>query len=80
MPNGFTFEQLRRCADREVGFRTRVYGRKVTRGEMTREAADKEIAMMKTISEILRTQEQAALDFANIEGQREGKARDGTDV
>lgn len=63
MPNGYTFEQLRRCVEREVGFRKRVYGKQVTNGRMTQEKADTEVAMMQAIAEHLKTQEQGSLNL-----------------
>lgn len=50
----FTGEQLRRCAERELCLRRRVYPGRVERGRMTQDKANREIAMMEAIIDYLR--------------------------
>ena len=38
------------CAERELRYRRRVYGRLVDRGKMTRERADRELELMEAIA------------------------------
>jgi hypothetical protein len=47
----YTDEEKFRCVEREVKMRKRVYGRWVATGRMTREEADREIAVMAAIAE-----------------------------
>lgn len=49
----FTYPELKKCAEREVMMRERVYGKRVEAGTMNQEDADREIAMMKEIEDIL---------------------------
>ena len=49
----FTFQELAACARGEVKQRHRVYDRLVAEGKMTRAKADREIAMMARIADIL---------------------------
>lgn len=53
----FTNGEKRACAEREVKQRNRVYPRLVENGRMTKEAAEREIAMMKEIAEDYETRE-----------------------
>lgn len=46
----FTNRQKMQCAQREVGFRRRVYERRVQEGKMDRRKADEEIALMDEIA------------------------------
>jgi hypothetical protein len=39
------------CAERELKYRHRVYGRLVDRGKMTREQADRELELMAAIAD-----------------------------
>ena len=57
----FTLEELRVCAEREVKQRQRVYARLVEKGSMTPVKAEREIAMMQAIVEILKPLEQPEL-------------------
>jgi len=50
----YTFEELAQCAEREVAIRKRVYPNRVETNRMNILAADREIAMMIRIAEILR--------------------------
>jgi hypothetical protein len=50
----YTWEELAQCAEREVGIRKRVYPNRVDTNRMNILAADREIAMMIRIAEILR--------------------------
>lgn len=54
LPERFSRDRLAECAEREVKQRVRVYPRLVAERRMTQEMADREIAMMKAIVEILR--------------------------
>lgn len=45
----FTREEKRACAAREVGFRRRVYRRRVQEGRMKPEEASREIKLMEAI-------------------------------
>lgn len=45
-----TDDEKRRCAEREVKMRKRVYPRWVEQGRMTQEKADEEIALMEAIA------------------------------
>lgn len=53
-PVAFTRERLIECVERELKLRRRVYPRRVAEKQMTQEMADREIAMMESIAEILR--------------------------
>jgi hypothetical protein len=57
----FSWEELQHCAQREVRQRKRVYPRLVHTGKMTQAEADKEIAMMQSISSFLATRIQPSL-------------------
>ena len=46
---GFTNEQLRKCAERELRLRRQVYPGRVERGRMTQQQADRELALMEAI-------------------------------
>lgn len=46
-----TLEDQLKCVDRELGFRRRVYARRVADGKMTQVAADREIALMEAVRE-----------------------------
>lgn len=50
---GFTPEQLKACAERELKMRERVYPRWIEQGRMTQQKADAETAMMRAIVEAL---------------------------
>jgi hypothetical protein len=45
-------EQLR-CVRREIGFRERVYARRVSEGRMTKAQADHELACMRAVEETI---------------------------
>ena len=47
----FTTEEKLKCAEREVGFRKRVYERRVADGRMSRQKADDEISAMQAIAD-----------------------------
>ena len=51
---GFTSEQLRKGAERELRLRRQVYPGRVERGRMTQDKANREIAMMEAIIDYLR--------------------------
>jgi hypothetical protein len=57
MPADFTTDDLVKCAEREVAYRRRVYPRLVADNRMSREHADREIAMMEAIAEKLKDQQ-----------------------
>jgi hypothetical protein len=57
----FTIDDLVACARRELGQRRRVYSRLVMAGEMSKESADQEIALMIAIKENLENQQQPKL-------------------
>lgn len=46
----FTNRQKMQCAQRETGFRRRVYERRVAEGKMDKRKADEEIALMAEIA------------------------------
>ena len=50
---GYTFEQLRRCAERELNLRRQVYPNRVLTRRMSRKQADEEIDKMRVIAETL---------------------------
>lgn len=57
----FTNEEKLEAVNRELGFRRRVYGRKVESGDMTKEFADRQIGIFEAI----------AADYqAKVEGDR----------
>ena len=45
----FTLDQKIACLEREIAMRKSVYWRKVSRGQMTREEAEHEVAVMRAI-------------------------------
>lgn len=49
----YTYPELQKCVERELGFRKFVYPKRIEAGKMSQEQADREIAMMKEIEEIL---------------------------
>jgi hypothetical protein len=53
----FTLEQLRKEAEREVMLRKRVYPVRVADRRLTRAAAERRLALMQAIAELLREQE-----------------------
>lgn len=53
-----TFTALRRCCERELALRERVYPKRVADGRMTQEKADLEITLMKGCVEIFTKLEQ----------------------
>jgi hypothetical protein len=57
----FSFDQLEKCARRELGQRRRVYRGLVLRGVMSEATAEREIAMMAAIADFLETQSQPKL-------------------
>ena len=59
--NRFSFDQLAACARREVAQRRSVYRRLVATDRMSQETADREIAMMQAIADLLETQTQPKL-------------------
>jgi hypothetical protein len=50
---GYTWVQLQRCAERELGLRRKVYPNRVLTHRMSRQQADQEIDMMRVISEVM---------------------------
>ena len=50
---GYTWEQLRRCAERELTLRKQVYPNRVLANRMSRQQADLEIDKMRVIAEVL---------------------------
>lgn len=54
-PRKFTTEVLAKCARREVAMRRQVYRYRVDQGKMTQPEADKEVAMMREIAQVLET-------------------------
>jgi hypothetical protein len=63
----FTYAELLACAEREVKMRYRVYEQRVDRRQMSRRAADREIALMEEIAAILRALDecQARLEYSD---------------
>jgi hypothetical protein len=57
----FSFEELHRCARRELAQRRRVYPRLVALEKMSQEVADREIAMMSAIAEYFEAKSQPKL-------------------
>jgi hypothetical protein len=53
----FSFDELHKCAERELKLRKRVYVRWVEAGRMTQMQANREIAMMEEIANHLARQE-----------------------
>jgi hypothetical protein len=53
MTDKFSYADLRKCAEREVAQRRRVYARLVEKGRMTPPQAGRETAMMERIAELL---------------------------
>ncbi len=47
--NDVSLERKLACLQRELGFRRRVYARRVERGQMSRQQADEEILVMEAI-------------------------------
>jgi hypothetical protein len=47
----FTDQDKLEAVDREVKFRVRVYARLIAQGKMTREKADREVAIMRSIAD-----------------------------
>ncbi len=52
----FTAQQKLDAVDRELGFRRRVYARRVAEGKMTERLADEQIAVFEAIAEDYRPQ------------------------
>jgi len=61
MASTFKTEDLVKCAEREVAYRRRVYPRLVAEHRMSREHADREIAMMEEIAVRLKDQQKLPL-------------------
>lgn len=61
----FSYAELLACAERELRYRHRVYERRVDLAQMTRRAADREIALMEEIAAMLRALDecQARLEY-----------------
>jgi hypothetical protein len=57
----FSFEELHRCARRELAQRRRVYPRLVGAERMSQETADREVAMMSQIAEYFEAKNQPKL-------------------
>jgi hypothetical protein len=55
-----TIDDLIACAEREIGFRCRVYANFVRKGTMTQAVADEEIARMRDIRDLLRLVQKAS--------------------
>jgi hypothetical protein len=53
------FDKLQ-CVVRELGFRRRVYARRVEQGKMTQAQADREIAVMESIAKVYQRSTQAS--------------------
>ncbi len=53
----FTSEQKRKAVERELGYRRRVYPRRIESGQMTQRLADEQIAIFEAI----------AADYAKLE-------------
>jgi hypothetical protein len=61
LENRFSFDQLATEAKREVAQRKSVYRRLVDDGRMSRETADRKIALMQAIADFLEQQTQPKL-------------------
>ena len=61
MTEEFSIDDLVACARCELAQRRRVYSRLVMTGKMSRESADREIALMQAIRENLESQQQPKL-------------------
>lgn len=59
--NDFTVNELVRCARREVAYRKRVYPRLVEQGTLEAKEAEREIALMSAIAELLESKVQPKL-------------------
>ena len=67
----FTTSEKLQCAEREVGYRKRVFARLVEQGKMKQELADKQIAIMSEIADDYRRQvveEEPNLFSARVRG------------
>lgn len=64
----FSARELAACAQREVGFRVRVYEGRVLAGKMPRVTADREIAMMQAIASKLKEEAEAAAAKGDLFG------------
>lgn len=53
VPEGFTRAELLECVDRELRMRSRVYPSWVARGRLKQETADREIARMRAVRQVL---------------------------
>jgi len=54
-PSPFTVKELVACVGREVGLRRGVYPKWVATGRLSQEKANKEIAMMQEVYDLLKT-------------------------
>jgi hypothetical protein len=61
----FTVTDKRKCAERELILRLRVYERHVERGKMKREVAEREIKLMREIAD----------DYRRLEAETEAEER-----
>lgn len=50
MPHPFTAEEKLNAVERELGYRRRVYPRRVSEGKMSQELADEQIALFEAIA------------------------------
>ncbi len=64
----FSARELAACAQREVGFRVGVYGRRVEAGKMSKATADREIAMMQAIASKLKEEAEDAAAKGDLFG------------
>jgi hypothetical protein len=58
----YSLEEKRKCAEREVKLRRRVYRNRVLTGRMTQAFADREIAIMEAIAEDYRALAQEGIE------------------
>lgn len=54
LPRVVSIERQIEAAEREIGFRRRVYARRVAEGRMSQDKADEEVACMEAIAATLR--------------------------
>jgi hypothetical protein len=71
MPDLFPIDidQQIACVTRELGYRERVYARRIGAGKMTQRLADREMAAMKAVLETLRRVRQGMVRSARLEDQ-----------
>ncbi len=73
MVNRFLLSELAECAERELHIRYRIYPNRIQTQRMSRKQAEREIAMMQEIAELLGllAKNQTERRTENDEGQRE---------